>query len=319
MSDRKQREAKGFETKSAFRHTVMPGISSPIFLKTVPGATCLLRRAQDADPEPHLKLFADDDGVICLHVRPSDEADDVAKFVIECSADGRVTHYPLELRSSAEESRKMPFPARQRPARKKSATIRPALSEEERLRLSQEELRERGYPPRPNPQALAPFKTWLRAVSVPMTMVEPRLVTNTGVSHQPLQTTRGNWSGFELTFGLFSQVWGSWQVPYAIFGESNNADYSAFWVGMSDSEGNVDLVQAGTEQNIVNLDFFGKNWSFSSYYAWTEYLPTQQNEQVVIFFWVNPGDEMNVIIDTTGGFTANFHLTNYSTNQSVIT
>jgi hypothetical protein len=56
----------------------------------------------------------------------------------------------------------------------------------------------------------------------------------------------------------------------------------------------------------------------SVYRAWTQFLPTEQNEQVVIFFWVSPGDEMTVIVDATGGFTANFHLTNYSTNQSVV-
>jgi len=319
MSNRKQGEAE------VFRHTVRPGIRTPLFLKTVPEATCLLRRPEDTDPERGLKYFADDDGIICVHVRPSVEAEDVAKFVIECSADGRVTHHPLELRASQKDTPEMPFPARQRPAREKRGTIRPALSEEEALRLSQEELRERGYPPRPHLEAFAPFKTWLRSVSVPMTMVEPRLVTNTGVSHQPQQELSASWSGFEIRGGPFNQLWGRWVVPAITNGEPFTPDSSAFWIGIDGDpllDGPSDgPIQVGTEQDII--EFFSakfKQWfSFTNYYAWTQFKPQQRWEQQILNFSVNPGDEMFVSVsldDSTS--TANFQISNLSSNPPVM-
>src|SRR5215471_15076763 len=75
------------------RHTVRPGVSSPIYLRTVAGAACLLYRADDNDPTRRLKLFADDDGIICLHARPAVEADHIAKFVhrVQC---GRACYTP---------------------------------------------------------------------------------------------------------------------------------------------------------------------------------------------------------------------------------
>ena len=90
-------KSKQPESKAPIRHTVRPGVSSPIFLQTVSGATCHLRRVDDVDPTRGLKLFADDEEIICFHVRPSVEAEVIAKFVIECEADAKISHYPLEL------------------------------------------------------------------------------------------------------------------------------------------------------------------------------------------------------------------------------
>jgi hypothetical protein len=74
MPTRKRDESDHSKITSSFRHTVKPGISSPIYLQMVPGATCLLYRSDDNDPERRLRLFADDDGIICFHVRPTLEA-----------------------------------------------------------------------------------------------------------------------------------------------------------------------------------------------------------------------------------------------------
>ena len=305
MSNGKQRKAE------VFRHTVRPGIRSPMFLKTVPGAMCLLRPPEDPDPGTGLKFFADADGIICLHVRPPGETEDVAKFVIECHADGHVTHYPLELRSGWNETQEMPFPEQQRPARKESGTIRPALSEEEMQRLSQQELLERGYPPRPDPEASGPHKAWRSLVSAPITMVKPGLLTNTGVRSQ---LTYSNWSGFQLRNGLFNLVTGAWNVPYAILGEPNTEVCASFWAGMSDAN-NVSLLQAGTESRLFTG--FG-NWTFHVYYAFSEYLPPQQSEQVITNLPVNPGDKVSVLIalQSSGNQAVTF-FTNISTNEGV--
>jgi hypothetical protein len=153
-------ESMQIHIEAPIRHTVRPGTNSPLFFKTVPGATCHLRRADDTDVTRRLKLFADDEGIICFHVRPSVEAEHIAKVVIECEAGGKITHYPLELRASRKDTPAMPFPEKERPPRKESVSVRPALSREDGLRLSKDELLERGYPPRPDPKALAPFRAW---------------------------------------------------------------------------------------------------------------------------------------------------------------
>jgi Peptidase A4 family len=318
MTTRKRTEFKS-KINAPLRHTIRPGISSPIYMRTVPRATCVLYRSDDNDPERRLKLFADDDGIICVHVRPSVEAEHIAKLVVECNADGRLTHYALELRSNHKDSTDMPFPDRERPMRKESLPIRPALPRDEGLRLSKEELFERGYPPRPDPEALVPFKRWLRAVSAPTKIVNPRLTPNPGVTHGPLQSTsltNSIWSGFLLSGGPFNEVWGTWNVPYAIFGETNVEDYSAFWIGI-DGYNLSDLVQAGTEQNILDFNFFGNTISFATYYAWTEFLPQQGTEQVISNLPVNPGDEMLVLIVFTGS-TAYFFVQNSTSNEYVL-
>src|SRR5262245_11524717 len=113
------------EAKAAVRHTIRPGFSTPLFLTVVPGATCRLRRHDDPDPARSLKLFADDDGIICMHVRSPREVEQIEKFVIDCEAHEKITRYPLELRSARRETADMPFPQRQRPPYKESASIRP--------------------------------------------------------------------------------------------------------------------------------------------------------------------------------------------------
>lgn len=320
-------KSKQIAIKAAVRHTVKPGISSPIFLKTIPAATCHLRRAEDTDPTRSLKLFSDDEGIICFHVRPSVEAEHIAKFVIECEGESTLTHHPLELSASRTDTPEMPFPARERPPRKKHLSVRPALSREEGLRLSKEELLERGYPPRPDPTALAPFRTWLKAVSVPMAMVKPRTVTNTGVSHGPITSVgenTGTWSGFELRSfpGTFDQVWGDWPVPLVLVGETNVATHSSFWVGidgdLTDS-GPQDLIQAGTSQVNINLNIDGiVDWSFSIYYAWTQFLPPQQYEQVITNLPVNPSDEMSVLVWVDSSPNVSFFVENKTINEYVL-
>jgi hypothetical protein len=41
-----------------------------MYLKTLPGATCFLRREQDDDPSRYLKYFSDEDRLISVHIRP---------------------------------------------------------------------------------------------------------------------------------------------------------------------------------------------------------------------------------------------------------
>jgi Peptidase A4 family len=338
------------EIASPIRYTVAPGTAPQITLQTSPGAACVLYREGEPDPAHHLKLYADQDGLILFHVRPSAESEDLTTFVVACQVGGKVTHYPLELLANSQPTLEIPAPAIQGPKpRREGASVRPALSEEEALRLPDEELLQRGYPPRPSPEgAPGAFHAWQRAVSVPATRIEPQLVSRPDIGRglaRPVpareagptegatttQTSFTNWSGFELNGapGAYDWVSGMWNVP-SVTGESNTHTYSLLWVGLDGdgvtNPGITDLVQAGTGQENIEINFLGFNFSFSSYYAWTEFLPQQPTLQQIANFAINPGDEIfvEVFIGNAGcgpdltGFFGQFWLENLTTSQSTI-
>jgi hypothetical protein len=81
-----------------------------------------------------------------------------------------------------------------------------------------------------------------------------------------------------------------WNVP-SVSGEANTHTYSTMWIGL-DGDGTSDLVQTGTEQENIEIDFWFVRITFSTYYPWTEFLPQQPTEQQLTNFPVNPGDEI---------------------------
>ena len=66
------------------RYTIAPGRSSQITLKTFPHAVCTLHLENETNADRHLKLYADDDGLIRLYVQPSREHECVARLVLDC-------------------------------------------------------------------------------------------------------------------------------------------------------------------------------------------------------------------------------------------
>ena len=176
--------------------------------------------------------------------------------------------------------------------------MRPALSKADATRLSSDELAKRGYPIRPDAvQAPDAFATWLKAVTKPSRLVDARQVARTEIQHVKQKSasnfeTSGNWSGFELrgANGAYDMVEGEWYVP-TVYYETNAHTYSAYWIGL-DGDGTSDLWQAGTEQEIQDIDILGIHFDFTNYYAWTEFLPPQGTEQVLPNFSVAPGDLM---------------------------
>ena len=299
-------------TKSVppLRYTLAPGFHSLVPIETTPGAACTLRPEDESDSNRSLKAYAGPDGIARFHVRPSWECEEIAKLVIESVKDGKAKYQPLHIRSSYSPTEEMPSPPVERALaqRQVGRAITP-LSVDEALRLTDEQALARGYPLRPNPEETPnTFRSWLRAVSLPMTIVEPHLIPNEGRSHgksrQAGPATFGNWSGFELDRSLrftpqppgigltepYDWVAGEWHVPAVTSGgDPNKQTYSAFWVGL-DGDGLTDLVQAGTEQDSVNYNFLFVNITVSTYYAWTEFLPQQPTEQVISGLAVNPGD-----------------------------
>jgi len=299
------------ESRRPLRYTLSPGLHSLIPIETTPGAACTLKPEDNSESKRSLKAYAGPDGIARFYVRPSWECEEIAKLVVESVKDGKATHHPLHFRSSRFPTKEMPSPPAERflAQRDVGRAVAP-LSIDEALRLTDKEALARGYPLRPNPEeAPNAFRSWLRAVSLPMTLVEPFPIPNEDKSHgknrQAGPANSGNWSGFELdrsllVFGIrpprarltepYDWVAGEWNVP-AVSSEPNRQTYSTLWVGL-DGDGLVDLVQAGTEQDSVNYSLLFVNVTVSTYYAWTEFLPQQPTEQVISGLVVNPGDLM---------------------------
>jgi hypothetical protein len=298
-------------TAEPLRYTFPPCIHTPVLIEAPPGAICTLRQHGDSVAGPSLKAFAGPDGYARFHLRPSWACEQIAKLMVEIVKDGKRTTRELHVRSSHEATPDAPAPQTESAlAQHPSGRMRPPLSIDDALRLSDEQTLDRGYPPRPNrDEAPAAFRARLRAVSLPMMSVEPHLIANEAKSHGKSRmagpATSGNWSGFELDRSLrltslrpphvslsdpYDWVAGEWIVP-AVTGESNKSTYSAFWVGL-DGDGLTDLVQAGTEQECTNFNFWFINITSTTYYAWTEFLPQQPIEQVISGLTVNPGDQI---------------------------
>jgi hypothetical protein len=283
-------------TNAPVRLTVAPNTLSVVSMKTLPQATCMLHAEGSTDQS--FKVFADDEGMIRFHVNPSIESDQTARFAVDCSAAGKSSTFPLELRSNSLPTADMPAPTADVITARPGEAIRPALTKAEAMNLSGEEIAKRGYPIRPDAQqAPAGYATWLKAVTKPSRLVSSRQVARPELKHVPPVKasnfeTSSNWSGFELrgSTGTYDLVEGEWYVP-TVYYETNAHTYSAYWIGL-DGDGTSDLWQAGTEQEIQDIDIFGIHFDFTNYYAWTEFLPSQPTEQVLPNFTVTPGDLM---------------------------
>jgi len=302
--------ALSIETAQPTLLTTAPTVSSPIQMKTLPEATCVLHAEGTSDPEHSLKLFADDEGMVRFHVRPPVESDQPAHFEVDCAANGKITTFPLHLRSSASPTQEMPAPAMETAKSRPGSFVRPALTNDDAVHLSTEELTRHGYPLRPDPEhAPGAFTSWLSAVTHPSTFVAPRAVANPGIRHGPLQATNVSatindnaFSGYILLPSInftLDAVLGTWSVPAISGYEFNTATFSALWVGLEGSEANgiLRLWQAGTEQDALDVPMPWGDYHLTSYYAWTDFPqgPMGQGETpstTIANFTVGPGDKI---------------------------
>ena len=283
------------------RLTVAPNRPSPIAMSTMPDATCRLH--PEGDTTRSLTLFADGQGVIRFEVHPSGESEESGRFVVDCEANGTVQTHPIELRPNLIPTADRPAPSSDGTKREESLSVRPALTEGEALGFSQEELRRRQYPIRPDVQTSPrAHAEWLKAVTRQAAFVPPRTVSNPGTSHTynvgpTLGSQSMNWSGYELmgTSNTYAAVTGYWTVPAVAAAHTNQSAHSSFFVGL-DGDGVSDLVQAGTAQNADSFSFCNfrtcVNYSFTTYYAWTQFMPQDQSEVAVPNLSVRPGDTM---------------------------
>lgn len=287
----------------AVRQTMVPGKMSAVSVNSLPNAVCTLRAQDDSGAVQTLKLFADDQGEVRFHARPSAETDNPPNLQLSCEANGQTMDHAMDLRASAA----APAPAaRVRPA----GRTRPALTGDPTV-LSQEELLSRGYPMRPDPEKMPEaYATWLRAVSTEATEIEPKSVARPGFRagtlpvapfRLPSTQNSSNWSGFSLYRDpylirllnvpspqpyVFAS--GEWYVP-SVAGEQGIQDNSVLWVGL-DGQGTGDVLQDGTGQDAIGVNFLGIKWTMASIYAWTEFFPLDL--QQLTNFKVGPGDHM---------------------------
>jgi len=309
--------------------TIPVNSQTPIVLQTQPDAACDLHAAGVSDATRTLRFYANADGYVRVHVTPTQGSQPDVRVQLDCTAAGAVTTYPLHLHAGSSPTANMPAPRTSVPI-PQGAQVLPGLTESDAQQLSDQDLITRGYPPRPDAVASpAKYSKWLDLVARPITLLPPHTVSRSDISHRLLgvqeSTEHGpNWSGYEIRGKADSYVWvnGEWYVPTIQIGESGYVTYSSMWVGLDGDETNggpSDLVQAGTEQDYVDI-----LWQYASYSAWTELLPNQPTSQEVGLS-INPGDEVdvsvwvgdaNTITDFHGGYGW-FYLQDKTQGQAV--
>jgi peptidase A4-like protein len=190
------------------------------------------------------------------------------------------------------------------------------------LTASDIELQQWGFPPRPKSGDPVDYARWKRMAT--STRITPQLKF-TNIYHGPARNpkigsavsnataaTSENWSGYVVTEadGTFSgnnpMSYGIWTVPAVApgSGSCSSATYaSSQWVGF-DGWTSSDVLQAGTEANCGNSDYF-----------WYEWYPNAETE---LSLPVGPGDFVTVRVYYCGSCSpqGSANLENNVTNQT---
>ena len=184
------------------------------------------------------------------------------------------------------------------------------------LQADERELLVYGYPARPD-EARHPelHETWKRMVSRPLTIIEPQFALRTdkqhGIRNTVANDTSTNWSGTVAFAGKgdsATYVIGQWTVPDVV-APGLGSYYCASWVGI-DGDGSGDVLQAGTECDVVSFGFFTAKQT----YVWWEWYPNYEVQ--IANFPVTPGDVMFCAICVHSETEAGFYLTNLTTGAS---
>ncbi len=131
--------------------------------------------------------------------------------------------------------------------------------------------------------------------------------------------TSTNWSGAVIQAApgkSFSTVSAQWTVPAVSQVSIKGATMTdvASWVGLDGFNSN-DVAQAGIQET-VTTGASGK--TTVSYSAWDEWYPAGSNTIASSAFKVNPGDTVNITVETAGAgsTTANFLFDDLKTHQT---
>jgi hypothetical protein len=227
-----------------------------------------------------------------------DKPGSTAQIDIDCHTESQHADFSLKLRPGSKSSSRWKMAQFVKPP---ILRVRPPLTAEETETLSNNELSQRGYPPRPD-KAVSPaaYSDWRQWVMKPVEIVSPHLVQ---LGHIRADIARGvrihrascsggacpaefdNWSGFvQSNAGDVRLVSGWWRLPWVSPLDSlgwDQVDYESTWVGI-DGFNLSDLAQGGTTAQAYYI-----NWSSGGhkpmvfYSAWTELLPAQPVSQVI--------------------------------------
>ncbi len=254
------------------------GADSVASIHTLPGGVCTLRAASEAPGTPErLTVLADDEGVARLYFRADPQADHAAlELDCEDGAGGRMRHAI-------------------------DVTVDPGALPQAR---------------EPSSRAGEPTILEPRLVADPVHRHGPRGSSHAG--NQPDCSSPGfacssNWSGYVITPTspgvTYSEVQGTLLVP-SVTSTVSGLYSSSLWAGI-DGWGNDDVVQCGTEQDVLSVCFGRSCFHVTSYYAWFEWYPAAS--QMITNFPVAPGDTLSVStsVDATGAVpVATFNLRN---------
>jgi len=200
--------------------TIAANAHTPMVLRTEPHAACDMHPSGINDPAHNLKVYANADGYVKVHLTATQESQDV-HVQLDCATGNAVTIHPVHFHTGPSPTADMPAPESSVPMTT-GARVVPALTEEAAKQLSDDEVVSLGYPPRPDAETAAEqYAHWLRMVSGPLTVIPPHSVNTErvhaaeGVISTTSLTSAKRWSGFvaQRTWHSFMGVTGQWNVP----------------------------------------------------------------------------------------------------------
>jgi hypothetical protein len=284
------------------RYTIPPDMTSPIMLSTIPDAVCRLQR--ENQPDPVLTLYADSDGLICFYVLPT--SDKPLKITADCQTGDKSEQYPVELHPGQPTEDK-PAPPIYEPKLRTGDSVRPALTEQEMLRLSDAALSKRGYPLRPTGPHPVIFNNWRKQVSKQVTVfhhhrishgeLEPAMVNPMRIAYTT-GVTSPNWCGYLLRDDNdpkgYCLVHADFYVPTALSGPKDTALATSFWVGYGGYDeyrsATAPLVAAGIEISDIKYTTGEEMLGASAWIQNSSALGS--GAQRITKFQVDPGDDI---------------------------
>jgi hypothetical protein len=303
-------------------HVLPRGGASTVSFRTLPNAVCRLRiGGEPFDAQRQLRLYSDDQGLARVHLQHVISEPDHGQLLVDCADESgaQASHViDVDIRAGADSTPPADYERAGKP------TL-PVLDVDPML-LSDQELRARQYPPRPDPdREPQQFSDWLELVTSAPTLITPHLIPDDERTHGVSARTSPNWSGYVIntasTAAKYVWIYGDWKVPRAYSESSFSSwDHSTLWVGI-DGWNMADVVQDGTDQDTLTAFWV----QTSSYDGWIEWFP--YSSTTISNFPVNPGDEVRfwtVMLDSNGNYSNTptvgwFYLFNKTQNVSLYT
>ena len=134
----------------------------------------------------------------------------------------------------------------------------------------------------------------------PLQPASPVHVNTNGHGRSVTNATQNslNWAGYAVTGARFTDVTGSWTQP-AVTCPKNQAQESAFWVGIDGFSGSDPTVQqVGTDSDCTQGH--GKKGGGPNYYAWYELYPQAFVALSSTTYPVAPGDPLSASVSQSG-------------------